>query len=132
MDDQQRLSQIQRLQNEIFQREEEIKLLTLQLKDSSVISIRDKFRIWVKHGKAQQLRFLPGGAVRVWVDRSFDIGNERGSMDLLEFEEFECYLDDSNDTDIEKYVVGLEQDQLFMDSVKQMMEENFDSFQIDW
>jgi len=125
------------LEIEIKEKQDELDKLNKELMDSSD-NFRDKFIIWANSGKAEQLSFIADGAARVYCDKHLDLGSMRGCVNFLEYEDFEAYAF-SKDGDYfeskeeeDKFVAEIEADEVFMNCCKQMVEENFDSFQIDW
>lgn len=123
------------LEDEINTRKNELKALRKEL--SSILSFREKFSIWYNSGDANQLPFIVNGPVRAWCDKNIDLGSIRGCVNLCEYEEFEMYASPGfeyweSKEEGKKIIEKLESDELFMAACKHMMDENFDSFQMDW
>ncbi len=128
-------NRIKILREEIEVRQKELDCLENEIINSSD-NFREKFSIWANSGRANQLEYLPSGAVRIYCD-DWICNKGRGVINILEHEEFEIYAFpnerrfDSAEEEKE-YIDELESDKKFMAACAQMMKENFDSFAIDW
>jgi len=137
MEREEKLERVKVLEAEINTRQKELDGLNKELMDSAD-NFRDKFIIWANSGKARQLDFIADGAARTYCDEKLDLGSMRGCVSFLDYEDFEAYAFSKgkdyfeSKEEEEKYIADLEADPIFMNCCKQMVSENFDSFEIDW
>ena len=142
MEREEKIERVEVLKAEINTRQKELDKLNKELINSSE-NFRDKFVVWASQGKAKQLKYLPDGAIRAYVNKRGWIENQgRGVINIMEYEDFELYAHPNpaslwaGDRGAEKHakeeIDRLESDSKFMAACAHMMKDNAGSFAIDW
>ena len=135
---------IEILKNEIFEREQEIRILSKQLINGEN-DIHKKFVAWANNGLVKETQSsIADGAIRKWCDKHLDLGSMRGCVDLLDYddsfglfamtdEEIEEDFDEEYiETHLKKDIEKLKQDEIFIAACEQMIKEDMDGFEINW
>ena len=128
---------IEKLKNEIAEKQAELSKLNDELLTANENDIHKQFIIWANNGLEKEQSYLPsqGSALRNWLDENVDIGSMRGCVYLFDYDDtfgmFSIPVDDL-DEECLQYIDELKKDTLFVNACKYMIEENIDSFEIDW
>ena len=128
-------SRIEVLKDEINVRQVELKLLIRESMENEKDPLK-RFQTWANNGlEKNHDSYLPGGAIRAWVDEHLDLGCMRGSVEILDYEPF-CIAAMTDEelikTDCQIVFDDLRKDTLFIAACEHMVESNLGCFSIDW
>jgi hypothetical protein len=128
---------IEILKAEIFERQQELRVLSKEsIKNET--DIHKKFQAWADNGLDKKCRdYIPpyDSDLGKWIEVHLDLGSMRGCVDLLEMDEFRLFA--ACEEDLDEYfdieeLNKLKNDPIFVNACRQMIEENIDSFEINW
>jgi hypothetical protein len=130
------IERIEILKTEIAKRQSELNDLTSKLMKEET-DIRKKFVMWANNGLPKKQRsHLPDGAIRKWIDDHNYLDGSRGAIKLLDIDDAFGLFCLSDKQLIEwkcmEDAEALKEDAVFIAACEQMMEDNMDSFEIDW